>query len=97
MRAFLAAGARGIVSAALAPGFVPPGEAAALEAAVEAGVPVVLSTRVGGGRVVRTTRMARAGFLSADNLSPQKARILLALALGAGQDAAGIARVFAEY
>ena len=39
------------------------------------------STRAGSGRTFRGTRLQEAGFLIADNLNPQKARILLALAL----------------
>ena len=38
-----------------------------------------------------------AGFLSADNLNPQKARLLLALALTRTSDPARIARMFATY
>jgi len=78
--AFVAAGAKGIVTAGFAPGFVTPAMSAAMEKAVAAGVKVVLSSRAGSGRAARTTRGAKAGFLTADNLTPQKARILLALA-----------------
>ena len=38
-----------------------------------------------------------AGLLAADNLTPQKARILLALALSQTSDKAEIARMFATY
>ena len=81
VRAFVAAGARGIVSAGFAPGFAPPGDFAALKEAAAQGVVVVQSTRAGSGRTFRGTRLRKAGFLIADNLKPQKARILLALAL----------------
>ncbi len=93
--AFVAAGARGIVAAGFAPSFVTPAMAAALEAAVAKGVVVVLSTRAGSGRAARTTRAQKAGFIAADNLTPQKARILLALALASG--AMDYDRVFATY
>ena len=45
------------------------------------GVVVVRSARVGAGRVVRDDNWQEPGFVAADNLSPQKARILLQLAL----------------
>lgn len=93
--AFVAAGARGIVAAGFAPSFVTPAMATALEAAVAKGVVVVLSTRAGSGRAARTTRAQKAGFIAADNLTPQKARILLALALASG--AMDYDRVFAMY
>ena len=95
--AFVAAGARGIVSAGFAPGFTPPGQLAALKDAANAGVIVVQSTRAGSGRTFRTTRMRDAGFLIADNLTPQKARILLALALTVTDDPDEIERLFRTY
>jgi L-asparaginase len=97
VRAFASAGARGIVAAGFAPGFVTPGDAAALKEARAAGVIVVQSTRAGSGRVFPTTRLAEAGFIPADNLNPQKARILLALALTVTSDPAEIARIFETY
>lgn len=97
VRAFRAAGAKGIVSAGLAPGMVPPGEGDALAEAAAAGLPVVMSTRAGSGIVPLTTRLRERGILSADNLTPQKARILLALALTLTQDPSAIAGYFATY
>lgn len=79
--AFRAAGARGLVSAGLAPGLTPPLQRRALEAAAAEGVVVVQSTRSLGGRVVRRRALREAEIVAADNLSPQKARILLMLAL----------------
>jgi L-asparaginase len=55
------------------------------------------STRAGSGRVFPTTRLREAGMLTADNLTPQKARILLALALTVTSDPAAIERIFATY
>lgn len=97
VRAFIAAGARGIVSAGFAPGFVTPGDAEALGEARAAGIIVVQSSRAGSGRVFPTTRLAESGFIPADNLTPQKARILLALALTRTREPAEIGRIFAEY
>lgn len=97
MRAFAHAGARGIVSAGLAPGMTPPAEAEALREAVAAGLAVVQSTRAGSGVVPDTERLAELGILSADNLTPQKARILLALALTTTRDPATLREIFATY
>jgi L-asparaginase len=97
VRAFVAAGAAGIVSAGFAPGFAGPGDFAALREAVGQGVIVVQSTRVGSGRLFRSHRLTEAGFLIADNLTPQKARLLLMLALTVTRDPDEIARMFREY
>jgi len=97
VRAFVAAGAKGIVSAGFAPAFVPPGDYTALSEAVNQGVIVVQSTRAGSGRTFRGKRLADAGFLIADNLNPQKARILLSLALTVTNDPDDIARIFRTY
>jgi L-asparaginase len=97
VRAFVAAGASGIVSAGFAPGFSTPAEAEALREAASKGVVVMQSTRAGSGRTFRTTRLREAGFLIADNLNPQKARLLLALALTVTNDPDEIARIFRTY
>jgi L-asparaginase len=97
VRAFIAAGARGIVSAGFAPGFAGPADFEALKQAVVQGVVVVQSTRAGSGRTFRGTRLADAGFLIADNLTPQKARILLALALTVTTDPEQIGKIFRSY
>lgn len=97
VRAFVAAGAKGIVSAGFAPGMPPPADLAALAEAVKQGVTVVQSSRAGSGRIHRSKRMVDAGILAADNLNPQKARILLALALTKTSEPAEIARIFATY
>lgn len=95
--AFVAAGARGIVTAGFAPGFVTPSMVKALEAARAKGVIVAMGCRAGSGRVFRTTKIAKSDFIVADNLTPQKARILLALALTRTTDQAEITRIFETY
>lgn len=96
-RAFVAAGARGIVMAAFAPGMLAPAEMVAAKEAVAAGVTVVISSRAGSGRTFPSSKIVEAGFLTADNLTPQKARILLALALSRTTDPGELRRVFATY
>jgi len=97
VRAFTAAGAKGIIMAGFAPGFVTPADAVAIAEAQAAGVVVMQSTRAGSGRVFPTTRLAASGIIPADNLTPQKARILLALALTGSATPEEITRVFATY
>jgi len=97
-RAFVAAGAKGIVSAGFAPGSPGAGEAEVLRQAVaEHGIVVVQSTRAGSGRVFRGKKMHEDGFITADNLTPQKARILLSLALTRTNDISEIERIFRTY
>lgn len=96
-RAFVAAGAEGIVSAGFAPGFCGPGDEEILKEAVSQGIIVVQSTRAGSGRTFKSTRMKEDGFLVADNLNPQKARILLSFALSVTKDPAEIERIFQTY
>lgn len=95
--AFVSAGARGIVSAGFAPGGTTDLQRDALVRAKEAGVVVMQSTRAGSGIVHIGTRLGKLGFLSADNLNPQKARILLALALTISSEPDEIDRIFATY
>ena len=73
-RAAVAAGARGIVSASLAPGLFAEGEKDALLEARRQGVVVVQSSRVLSGRVLDRVWLNEHGILTADNLNPQKAR-----------------------
>jgi L-asparaginase len=96
-RAFIAAGARGIVSAGFPAGFCAPGEEDALKDAVANGIIVVQSTRAGSGRTFKSAKLTKAGFLIADNLNPQKARILLALALTVTSEPSEIERIFRTY
>ena len=97
IRAFTSVGAKGIVLAAFAPGMVTPGEQEAIKAAVEAGVTVVVSTRAGSGVALDSAKLRPMGVLSADNLNPQKARLLLALALTVTREPDEIRRIFATY
>jgi L-asparaginase len=61
------------------------------------GVAVVRSARVGDGRVIRDDNWHEPGMVAADNLSPQKAAILLALALTVTSDPDAIQRMFDTY
>ena len=97
VRAFVEAGARGIVSAGFAPGGTTAGETNALEAAAAAGICVVQASRAGSGRVTQRENLSTKGFVAAGNLNPQKARVLLMVALAHTSDPHEIARLFATY
>jgi L-asparaginase len=58
---------------------------------------VVQSSRVGEGRVVRHNNWHEPGMVVADNLSPHKSALLLALALTRSSDPEEIQRVFEQY
>ena len=91
------AGAAGIVAAGLGGGSSSPEFMAALKQAREKGIPVVIATQTGNGRVMRTRRFVEDGYIAADNLAPKKARILLMLALTKTDDPAEIQRMMLEY
>lgn len=95
--AFVAAGAKGIVSAGFAPGMATAAQADALARAHAAGLVIIQATRAGSGVVHRGARLVELGFLTSDNLNPQKARLLLALALTRTTDPDEIARIFRTY
>lgn len=97
IRAFAAAGAKGIVIAAFAPGMTTPGEQAAIEEVRAKGVTVMASTRAGSGVALDGARLRALGVMSADNLNPQKARLLLSLALAVTDDPVEIGSIFATY
>ncbi len=102
VRAALAAGAVGIVVAAASVGQTRPALLRECEAAMAGGVPVVLGSRciagmpepiygyAGGG-----IEWERSGAILAGPLAPTKARVALALGLGANLDQKGLAALFA--
>ena len=95
--ALVAAGAKGIVVSAMAPGYTTPAEHSALCRATEAGVAIAQSTRAGSGRVGDVPSKRAPGAVLADNLTPQKARILLMLGLTVTQEPSELQRMFDEY
>lgn len=97
VRALVAAGAKGLVMAAFAGGRLSHASQAACREAAEQGVAIVLSTRAGSGRALVARDLLELGFIPADNLNPQKARILLALGLARGAGRSELVRMFGEY
>ncbi|MGW1598293.1 asparaginase [Streptomyces sp. NPDC002343] len=88
--AFADAGVAGIVVA----GDPSPGEAGALRGALGKGVTVVAAARTGGGAVYDAHAP---GVLPAEDLLPQKARVLLLLTLATTREPAAVAERFARY
>jgi L-asparaginase len=95
--AAVAAGARGIVSAGFAPGSPTPQQRTAFESAVKSGVVVVQCSRAFAGRVAPRRRLRESGIVAGADLSPQKARILLALMLTTTSDVSEIQQAFTNY
>jgi L-asparaginase len=92
------AGSKGIVLSGHGAGGCSPEQQKAFKAAVQKGVPVAAATRTGSGRVIETEQMRTDGVVAADNLSPQKARILLMLAIAAGKTTVPeLRRIFDQY
>jgi len=99
VNALVAAGAKGLVHAGVGNGSVPAKTKPALIAAREKGVVIVRSSRVGQGIVARNGEANddQLDFVVADTLSPQKARILLMLALTKTNSTKEIQRMFSTY
>ena len=91
--------AEGIVIAGFPTGSGTPAQDEAVKRVVAKGIPVVMTNRGGMGRVTETA--GRQGeqrpLLYGDNLTPQKARILLMLALTTTRDPAKLRAIFDTY
>jgi L-asparaginase len=101
--AAVAAGADGIVVAATGSGNTDPSLLAAAERAMAARIPVALATRCAGGRATAGyafpgggATWLRAGALPVGHLCALKARVALALGVGAGLDRAGLVALLAD-
>ncbi len=94
--AAVAAGARGLVSAGFAPGSPTPQQRAAFERAAKSGIVVVQCSRA-TGRVAPRRRLRETGIVAGEDFSPQKARILLMLALLTTSDISEIQKAFQTY
>jgi L-asparaginase type II len=101
IQALVAGGVRGIVFAGTGAGGLSAAEREALKPVVllpSSSRPVLVrSSRTGNGRVIANHEYDTMGMIPADTLNPQKARILLMLALTKTHDVKDIARMFAEY
>ena len=101
IRALIEDGVDGIVLAGTGAGLVSAVERTALESVMalppDARPVVVRSNRTGSGRVVPLGTYDERGMIPADTLNPQKARVLLMLALTRTRDLDEIRRMFSEY
>ena len=101
IQAAIKGGAKGIVFAGTGNGALSVFEETVLKdvAAMPAATRPVLvrSSRVGNGRVIATAEYDALGIVPGDTLSPQKARILLMLALTKTADLKELRRIFSEY
>ncbi|MGX1909149.1 asparaginase [Streptomyces phaeochromogenes] len=84
IKAFADGGAKGVVTAGTGAGGVSPAMSAARTDAVKKGVTFASTTRTGSGAVYDST--GTTGVIGAEDLSPQKARLLLLLSLAATKD-----------
>lgn len=101
IQALVASGVKGIVFAGTGAGVLSSFERSALKAVLSlpaASRPVLVrSSRVGNGRVVAREEYDNLEMIPADTLNPQKARILLMLALTKTDKIEEIKRMFADY
>ncbi len=101
IQALHASGVRGIVFAGTGAGGLSEFEREAVKAILSSSSgtkPVMVrSNRTGNGRVIGRREYDQLGYIPADTLNPQKARILLMLALTRTNDVNEIKRMFAEY
>jgi L-asparaginase/glutamin-(asparagin-)ase len=99
MDAFIAAGAKGIIHAGVGDGSVAAQMKPALVEARQKGVLIVRSSRVGQGIVARNGEANddELDSVVSDTLNPQKARILLMLALTKTNSTQEIQRIFYTY
>lgn len=97
--AFVKAGAKGIVHAGVGNGSLSNAMKPGLVEARKAGVLVVRASRVGSGILARNGEANddELDFVASDTLNPQKARVLLMLALTKTSDAKEIQRMFYTY
>lgn len=93
LRDWMASGVAGVVVQAFGGGRGSPGMREAVSDAATQGVPVILASRVPEGRVLDAMSAPDAGVLSAGDLPPHKARVLLMLALLRERDGAELQRL----
>ena len=90
-------GVKGIIIDGTGAGSPGGGQTDAIKKAQEKGTVFVATARTRAGRVQDTPRRREAKIVPGDNLAPEKARILLKLALTKTTDLAEIQRIFDEY
>jgi L-asparaginase len=101
LRASLAHGARGLVIEGTGAGNVPPLAVPAIQDALRAGIPVVITSRCGSGSVAPLygyvgggAHLRKMGCVLGGSLVGQKARVLLMVALGASLEGLALSSLF---
>lgn len=97
IRACADAGAAAVVMASVAPGVMTPDQNDAIDEARSRGVVIVQSTRSGSGRALRRAVMKDRSIVAADNLIPQKARVLTMIGLTLTRDSDRLQDLFDVY
>lgn len=99
IQALVASGVKGLVFAGTGAGALSIGERKTIKGAMaKPNAPLMVrSNRTGSGRVQGGVDYDAMGMIPADTLNPQKARILLMLALTKTRDSSEIKRIFSEY
>jgi L-asparaginase type II len=90
-------GARGLVIDGYGAGAITASETAAVKRAQAKGVIVVITTRTRSGRVQEVPQRLKAHLVNGDNLPPEKARLLLQLALTKTKDWTKVQQYFNTY
>lgn len=97
LEAVLESGLAGLIIAGTGNGSLTAQYRARLAEASKKGLAVMRGSRTGSGVVTYDPRDDEPGFMFSGSLNPQKARILLMLALTKTRDRAEIQRIFSEY
>ncbi|ENV1419217.1 type II asparaginase [Campylobacter upsaliensis] len=90
-------GTKGIVVAGSGAGSIHEAQKEVLKELLSKGLKVAVSSRVVAGRVAVSEADKKLGFISAEDLNPQKARVLLMLALTKTNDPKKIQEYFLKY
>lgn len=93
-KALFESGTKGIVIAGSGAGSIHRAHKEMLKSLLKQGLVVVVSSRINQGSVHISKADSELGFISSAGLNPQKARVLLMLALSQSKDLAEIARIF---
>ncbi|WP_299471973.1 asparaginase [uncultured Roseibium sp.] len=97
VEAAVASGARGLVVAGLPPGYATPDQRRALREARQKGIVVAMASRALSGATVSLRQNDVPDLIGSRRLSPQKARILLALSLMHTNETKEIEKLFAQF
>ncbi|WP_096026607.1 asparaginase [Campylobacter lanienae] len=96
-KALFSNGTKGLVIAGSGAGSIHEDHEKALKELINQGLKVVVSSRISQGRVALNSEKKSLGFISAEELNPQKARVLLMLSLIKTDDISQIQDYFLKY